>query len=212
MTEIYIIRHGESSSNIGRTFTGQIDAELSELGRAQAERVAKYFEKINVDAVFSSDLTRAVQTAQPFADSKGLEIVTSPELREINAGLWQGLPFTDIEKRFPDTYRVWRSDIGSSRCDGGESVADLAKRVYSYILKTAKENEGKSVAIFTHATPVRSFLSLVTQGDLHKMSDINWVKNASVSKFLFENDSFSVEFTSDVSHLDGMVSGLPSNV
>lgn len=195
-----------------KTFTGQLNADLSELGMAQAERVAKYFDGIKIDAVYSSDLIRAVHTAKPLADSKGLETVTSPSLREINAGLWQGVAFTEIEKRFPDTYHVWRNDIGRSHCDGGESVAELADRVYSYILKIAKENTGKSVAIFTHATPLKSFISLITHGDVSKMSEIKWTKNASVSKFLFENDSFSAEFICDVSHLDGMVSELPSNV
>ena len=129
MTRLIIVRHGESETNKQKVFTGQLDIGLSEIGKKQAELVEKYLKAYKIDKIYSSDLKRAYDTALPTAKSKGIKIQTSKNLREIYAGKWEGMSFNNIQNEYPDTYSVWRNDIGKAVCDGGESVKELKERV-----------------------------------------------------------------------------------
>ena len=169
-------------------------------------------ENYKVDKVYASDLKRAYKTGKSFSDIAGVEIVKSPQLREIKAGEWDGKKFTDIMKLYEKDYGVWLSDIGNARCTGGESVKELGERVMGELLKIAKENEGKTVLIATHATPIRVTQTLIQNGDLSEMKNVPWVSNASVSVFEYENNVWNILKISEDSHLGELRTNLPKNV
>lgn len=94
MTTVLLIRHGQSVTNVTQVFTGHYDVPLSPLGQEQARRTAAYLQKnFRIDAIYASDLMRAMQTAQPTAAAFGLPICPEPDLREICAGRWERMPF-----------------------------------------------------------------------------------------------------------------------
>lgn len=213
MTRFIIIRHGNSVANTERTFAGHTDAELSPIGEAQAKRTAQFVaENYKIDKVIASDLKRAYNTGAAVAERCGVEIVPDTCLREIFAGEWEGLHFDYLLEAFAEDYGRWKNDIGNARCTGGESVQELAKRVLARMEEIAKENEGKTIAIATHATPIRC-MQCVWQGmGFDEMKDIPWVTNASVTEAVYENGKFSIVFAGKDEHLQDIVTALPKNV
>ncbi len=188
MTTLIFVRHGQSESNLAKIFTGQKETLLTELGHLQAECTAEYLADRRIDRIYSSDLRRVIQTAEPTARRQGLEIIPRAELREIDAGLWEGKLYDDIRAEFPESYGLWLSDIGRSRPDGGESVAELAHRIYAEVDRIVQENHGKCVAIFTHAIPLRT-LGCRWQGlPPEEAAKISGCSNASVSVVEYEDD------------------------
>ncbi len=189
---LLFIRHGQSIGNMNGNFLGITDLDLSPLGYKQAECTANYLEGISIDAIYSSDLMRAHNTGKALADRKGLNIIDDVGLREIEAGLWENRKFDELAVEFKSTYgTVWMHDIGNSGADGGETVAHLCDRVYNTVLKIAEENDGKTVAIFSHATPIRAFFNRINGGTLDDMKNVPWASNASVSEAEFDNGMFT---------------------
>ncbi len=210
-TTVYIIRHGHTESNLAKTFTGQLESPLSDIGRAQAERIAARLADAKLDALYSSDLSRAVDTLRPLADARGLDIVPLREMREIYAGIWEGMTFSDVEVKYADTYRAWKQDMGNATCTDGESVAELGTRVIAAIGRIVEQNKGKSVAVATHATPVRAYESYITYGSLEGMKELEWVPNGAILKVTFEDSApISRELITD--HLSGLDTRLPDNI
>lgn len=209
---VYFIRHGQSLGNKAQTFLGHTDLDLSELGYRQAECTAKFLNNFDIDAVYSSDLFRAYNTCREYLKLTGKTAVKDKSLREIFAGDWEGRTFDDLQTKFKDTYNVWLTDIGNACPDNGESVKDLCDRVVKYITKIAESNDGKSVAVFTHATVIRAFFNTAYGNALDEMKDTPWSTNASVSVAKYDNGKFSVIDYSIDSHLSEFKSSFPANV
>ena len=102
-THLYLIRHGESEANKIDAFAGHSQFNLTAQGRAQAEKAAEYLSTLHVDAIYSSDLPRAFQTAQPTAERLGMTVVKREQLREIEAGEWEGRTSTICRQTIPIT-------------------------------------------------------------------------------------------------------------
>lgn len=213
MTRLILIRHGESEANRGGIFAGHLDAELQHKGVLQAEKTAKFIkENYSVDRVYASDLIRARRTGQAVADLVGVEIVLHQGLREIGAGIWDGLKFDDLPTLYPEEYNLWISDIGRSFCPGGEKVSELGERVMNTLTEIACENDEKTVVVATHATPIRAAETLIRYGDLAKMQEVPWVSNASVTIFEYDGGVWSCVERSLDEHLGELRTVLPKNI
>ena len=188
MTTLIFVRHGQSVSNLERRFTGQGDTPLTELGLLQAQCTADFLKDRHIDQIYASDLLRAMQTAEPTARMHGLEITPNASFREINAGKWEGMIYDDILKQFPESFLRWKNDVGHAQPDGGEAVLDLAKRVYAETQRILCADRGKTVAIFTHATPLRMMGSLWHGIAPEDASKVPFCGNASVSIVEYEDD------------------------
>ena len=92
-----------------------------------------------------------------------------------------------METKYAESFGVWRNDFGASRCDGGESVAELKDRIFAAVERIARENEGKSVCLFSHATPIRLMGGTAKGLSLKEMGEFPWPTNASVTSFEYEN-------------------------
>ena len=212
-TTLIIVRHGESEANGSKRFAGHLDIPLSAKGFKQAELTARYIkENFHVDAVYASDLQRAYHTALPIAEAFALEVTKTERLREVFAGQWQGQSFDVLETRYAKSYWTWRNDIGNAYTDGGESVAEVSQRVWDAVSEIAQKEDGKTVVIATHATPIRSLLCRVAGWELAKMKDIGWVSNASVSIVRVEGDRWNLEQKSFDAHLADLKTHFPANV
>ena len=213
MTTLILVRHGESTANRQRIFAGQYDAELQDRGLEQAKKTAQYLvENYKIDKVYASDLKRAYVTGKCTADLAGVEIVPDKALREICAGKWDGMKFDDIIATYPDDYGVWVKDIGKARATDGESVVELCERVMAKLTEIATENDGKTIVVATHATPIRVTQSKIQTGGLDEMKDIPWVSNASVSVLVYDNGKWEFKLISEDEHLGDLRTFLPKSV
>ncbi len=181
MTTLIVVRHGQSQSNLDRRFTGQLETPLTELGHLQAEATATLLANTKIDAIYSSDLSRATETAEHTARGRGLAIIKRPALREVNAGAWEGKLYDELRVQFGEGYERWIKDIGHAHPDNGESTLELAARVYAEIDRIVAENPEKCVAVFTHATPVRMLACRWFGIPPERAAEVPFCTNASVS-------------------------------
>ena len=213
MTTLLLIRHGESRANRSGLFAGHFNAELEDNGVMQAKLTAKYIaENYKVDKIYSSDLKRAHKTAACLSELLDIEIIPNKNLREINAGKWEGVKYSELTTIYPKEYDIWLNDIGNAGCVGGETVKQLGERIISTLTQIAEENNGKTIAVATHATPIRAFQTLVEYGTLEKMKDIPWVSNSSITVVQYSNGEWILVDISKDDHLGEIKTLLPSNV
>lgn len=207
-TEVYLIRHGESLGNLRGQFQGQTDWDLTELGYRQAACAAKFFDDIHVDAVYASDLCRAFHTAEAVAARKGLQTIPEPGFREISAGVWEGRPFTELRAEYPESYEIWRTDIGRACPDGGESVAALYERVRATLDRICAANPGKTLVVGTHAVPIRVLMTVLGGRPIEDAAQQDWVSNASVTKLCWVDGTYTIEFADAHDHLGDLATTL----
>ena len=153
--EIFLIRHAQSKGNKESIVQGHLDNGLADLGKEQARQLAKCFDK-NINAIYSSDLGRAVETATPLAEKLNLKIDLDPDLREANFGIWEGLTYNDIKERFPSEYNAWHKNY-HVRPPWFESFESHFVRIKSAIAKILTlHNLNDRIVVFTHGGSIKT--------------------------------------------------------
>lgn len=214
-TRIIIIRHGQSIANEQSRFAGHSDFDLTELGREQARCAAEYLYKSGekIDKIYSSDLLRAHNTALPFAQKYALPINDTAGLREIFAGAWESMKVEDIYEQYHDAFVTWRTDIARARCTDGESTQELYSRIVSFVKEVAKANEGKTILLATHATPIRAIECYSHGWGGERLGDVSFVRNSAMNIYECEDGVISAIKTDIVDHLDpSMITKVPKNL
>ncbi len=211
MTKFYIVRHGQSEGNATRRFLGHTDLGLTELGHKQGRKTAEYLKDKGIDAIYSSDLVRAYDTAKYLGDLIGIEPIKTKGLREIFAGEWEGRELTDILANY-ENYQVWLGDFGNVRCDGGESTFELQQRIEKELKRIAGENESKTVMIATHAAAIRVMCCIWLGIEVSEAKNLTWVTNASVTDVTYDNGKWILGTIGYDEHLTGLISKVPPNV
>ena len=155
MSRLLLARHGNTKGNSAERFWGQTDVELSDEGTWQAERLADRLAGEVIGTVYSSNLSRAKATAEIIASRHGQEVITCPELLEINFGKVEGLSFNEIGERHPDLVRNWPTRDPSFRFPEGESMTDLDSRVVKFLSRLDKHTSEDTVLVVAHAGVLR---------------------------------------------------------
>lgn len=212
-TTVIMIRHGQSVANATHRFAGHSNFDLSELGNQQAKLAAEYlYGRQKIDAIFSSDLLRAYNTALPFSQKYGIEIEKREGLRELWAGLWEGLTMSEIAELYPEDLEIWREDFSNARCTGGESTQELYERMVPEVLALARQNLGKTILLATHATPIRAIDAFTHGFAKHEIGNVTFVKNASLNFFEYDGDTDTLTSVcnNNVEYLDeSLVTSVP---
>ena len=213
MTRMIFVRHGYSVANEQERFAGHSDFPLAAIGLEQAKYVADYIVKNEkIDKIYSSGLLRTTQTVQPTADALGLPVIAEHGLREIYAGAWEGMKFADIFNQYNDDFSVWLNDLANVRCTGGESAKELFERVSETIARLGRENDGKTLLLATHATPMR-VVDAFSVGDTYEnIASHKAPPNASLHIYEYENGNLKRIKTNIVEHLNGQITKLPPTV
>ena len=171
MTTILLARHGETEWNrIGR-WQGWADPPLNEKGRGQARELAEQLRAVPFDAVYSSDLRRAHETAVIVAEPHDVPVVVDPGLREVDIGSWSGLTWSEIEKRFPD-----------GRRPDGETREQHVARVLAAVERAARSHAGGRILLVTHGGTMRALHGHLTDEPSHP------VENCGVLELHFRDD------------------------
>jgi probable phosphoglycerate mutase len=156
-TVTMLLRHGETPLSVDKRFSGRSDAALTERGLAQAEAAAHRLASVKVDAVVSSPLPRARQTAGRVAEALGLEVEVDDGFAETDFGAWEGLTFAEVSERDPDALAAW---LGDSRVapPGGESMAAAGIRVEAARERLLAAHPDATVVVVSHVTPIKLML------------------------------------------------------
>jgi probable phosphoglycerate mutase len=166
-TRLYLIRHGQSAGNAEGRFGGHGPTPLSELGREQAEKAAKVLAKEGINVIYTSDLLRAVQTAEPLAKLLGIPINSSEAFRERHVGVLEGLTFDESKRDFPKDYYALVNRKVHHVITEGESYRQLLRRSTAKLSEIVREHEGERIAIFSHTGAI-CFLILHLIGAIHR--------------------------------------------
>jgi 2,3-bisphosphoglycerate-dependent phosphoglycerate mutase len=150
MTDLILIRHGETDWNRAQRFQGQIDVPLNPRGLAQAHRLAQRLARERVDAMYASDLIRTRQTAQPSSDRLELSATPNPALREQGFGILEGMSAAEIIERHPHEWAGWTRFDPDYAPPGGESTRAFHARVLAEILALAERHQRETLALVTH--------------------------------------------------------------
>lgn len=176
-TKLLLVRHGVTEWNRDGRAQGMADIDLDEEGRRQADAVAATMASFDIDAVFSSDLKRAVHTAEPIAERHGLEVVQDADFREVDQGEWTGLTTEEIRRRWPD---LWGPARHHSARPGGESPGQVRSRMLRGIARVAREHRDGTVVIVSHGAAIRWLSAEALGYDDRRAARIRGLSNGGV--------------------------------
>jgi broad specificity phosphatase PhoE len=154
MTHLCLIRHGQTDWNLEGRYQGQSDVPLNEKGLEQAKSLIEKLNGKTFAAIYSSDLIRARQTAEPIAKMLGIDIQIESRLREINQGQWEGVLVEDIKARYAEIWSQRTEDPANVRPPGGETVREVATRVYAALNDIARRFPTDNVLVLSHGLSI----------------------------------------------------------
>jgi probable phosphoglycerate mutase len=203
-THVLLIRHGQSEGNAERRFGGHTATPLSPRGRRQAQALARALKDEEITAIYSSDLARAVETAQPLANLIGLPINSTTAFRERSVGVMEGLTFENAAQQHPDQYAALLRRDFEHVLTGGESYRQLLDRAWQKLDEIIAENQGGKLVVFSHTGTI-CILALHLMGalDAPELKPV-WISssNCGITRFELRPDGFvRVLNVNDTRHL-----------
>jgi len=203
-TRLYLIRHGQSAGNAEGRFGGHGPTPLSDLGKHQAELTAKALAKEGIHSIYSSDLLRAVQTAEPLAALLGLPLHQSPAFRERHIGVLEGLTFDESKEAYPKDYYALVNRNIHHVISGGESYRHLLRRITAKLNDILRIHQGERIAVFSHTGAI-CFVTLNLLGAIHRgTKNTPWLitSNCGINRFeIRSRNNVRVLALNDTRHL-----------
>ena len=205
VTQLIFVRHGETLWNIEGRVMGQLDSALSTRGEKQAEAIAGRLSRIPFDRLYSSDLGRAVQTANAIANVCNKGVYLDKSLRERNMGVFQGLTREEKKAKYADVWRECKAVGADYRIPGGgESQNQRLARSIEVMNRLADTHPGETIVVVSHDGILRGFLGHILGLDVH--SETRIVRsNATYNSFLKHDGQWRLKVWGDTSHLDGIL-------
>ena len=198
---LVFIRHGSSTWNDERRIQGQLDPPLSENGREQAKRLAERLRGSAVEALYSSDLQRARETAEAVGECVGRAPEVWPELREVALGEWEGLQREEIVARYPEEWSRWASQPSWDIVPGGEGTAAFEARVGAAIDRLAERHRTGRVLVVTHGGVIQVALLRVVGRSSNGLFPFT-IDNTSLTVLQGSSERLVVGRVNDTCHLD----------
>ena len=207
VTKIYLIRHGESVGNLHRICLGHTDLDLTDLGLKQAEKTAEALSDVDFAAIYSSDLIRAVHTAEPNAIKRGLKVNKSDSFRELYFGDWENASVLYLKEQHHVDFMIgWRQNFGTFTAPNGESVVNMAERMAESLINIASLHAGENILVASHAAAIRALWGKISGLEPHEWADAYpFPTNASYSILECENGALKPVSYSNDEHLGELV-------
>lgn len=207
VTRIYLIRHGESVGNLHRICLGHTDLDLTDLGREQAKKTAEALSEIDFAAIYSSDLQRAVHTAEPHAQKRGKTVAKSEFFRELYFGDWENASVLYLKEHHHEEFVIgWRQNFGTFTAPNGESVVDMAERMAAGLKNIVCEHVGENILVASHAAAIRALWGKISGLEPHEWADAYpFPTNASYSVIEYDKGVLRPVSYSNDSHLGELV-------
>ena len=198
-TKLILIRHGSTDWNVKQRYCGFVDIALNRKGKTQSRRLYRRLKDETVHKVYASDRKRAVETAGIVF--KGYDIERIPDLREMNFGIFEGLTYKQIKKKFPGSYKKWIDNPFETVIPSGESLTILKKRVVKALKRIILRHSNQTVAVVCHGGAISAYINhLLKSKDFWK----HIPQSASITIVELENNKFKIKLLDDISHLSGI--------
>lgn len=202
---LILVRHGETPWNVTLQYQGHANVPLNERGREQARRTAARLRRLEVRALYASDIARAWETAEIIGTAIGQTPVPMPELREIDVGQWEGLTPEELYRRFPDHMAEYRRDPARTVRLGGESYAQLQARALVALQRIQESHaQGEVVVAVSHGGTIRALLCHVIGLDLGNFGRM-WLDNGSLTELRLGRNGWRLMRLNDAAHVEDMV-------
>ncbi len=201
---LILTRHGQTQWNHQHRTQGRTDVPLDKTGQAQAAAFARRIEGVHLDAVYSSPLSRAYDTAFPAAQAAGLRVIPDDRLVEREFGDWEGVAFGDLEKQFPGIWKEWLVNPYAAqppRAESMEAVKDRCADFLEYLFSRYRSEE--TVLVVCHSIPARFLIALLLQLPLTNLHSIR-LENASYTEFFCTEQCNALVTYNDTCHLKGI--------
>jgi len=177
VTRIFLVRHGATEWNVHKRAQGHADIALTDEGRRQAVHAANELAHVDVDAVYSSDLQRARETARVIAESHGLDVKVDPDFREIDQGEWEGLTVDEIRRGWPD---LWGPARHFSARPGGETPQQVRTRALAALERAVAAHPDGTIVIVSHGGTIRWVSAETLDYDDHRSARIRGLGNGGI--------------------------------
>jgi len=202
MTEIILVRHGETEWNVEEIYRGRIDVKLNEVGVKQAELLGRYLSNLKLDAIYTSPLKRALDTANILTQYQNVGVQVTDGLMDLNCGEWQGLSDEQVRKLYPALHEQWRVNPHLVKMPGGEKLEDVRERALGVVDEAVSKHSG-SVALVSHRVVnkvlICALLGLDNSHFWNVKQDV-----CGITTFDYVRGRFILTKHNDTSYLEGM--------
>ena len=205
MTKVIFIRHGQTEWNVTGRYQGQSDVKLTEEGKKQAEKLADNFPVAKVDAIYASDLCRAMVTAETIAKKFGLKVQAEPAFRELSFGDWEGLTYQQIVDKWEDAMANFLQHPDILEIPGGESFPAVQQRAMKRLNELIEKHDGQTIVVVAHGAVLRTMLTAALHMPLQYLWSIRQF-NTAVNIVRYDADANpTVELLNSTAHLGNEV-------
>ncbi|OGP71416.1 MAG: hypothetical protein A2Z73_07355 [Deltaproteobacteria bacterium RBG_13_60_28] len=206
MTQIILVRHGQTPWNKDKIFRGTVDIPLNDTGREEAELAGEWLQKETIQAAYSSPLSRARDTAAAICQHHTLQVVDLPGLADINYGEWQGLPLTEVKKVYADLYRQWETAPHTVRFPRGETLEEVRTRAWAAVEEVVQRHPGQAVLLAAHRAVNKVLIARFIGLDNSHFWRLGQDTTA-VNRFHLVGDTWHIISLNDVCHLRSLKRG-----
>ena len=200
MVKIFLVRHGETDWNKEQVFRGKIDIPLNDTGRTQAEAVRGYFKPMEIDELYASPLSRALETAAILGEQRGLVVKVAEGFSDIDFGEWQGLSHQKVKEEFNDLYASWMNNPEEVHFPGGESLAEVQDRSMTALAEVVESNTEKTVVIVSHRVVNKVLLCGVLGLSVSHFWNVRQ-DTCAINCFEYNEGSYCLTLLNDTCHL-----------
>jgi len=203
MTRMFLVRHGRTVWNKEQIFRGTYDIPLDEVGKQEARLVGEWLQQEEIEAVYSSPLSRARETAKAIALLHGLEVTVVDELTDLDFGQWQGMSLREVRNQYPDPYRTWDEEPHRLVFPGGEGLDAVRSRVLEATSHIVASHPEGTVVLVSHRVVLKVLICALLGLDNSHFWHIGQ-DTAAINRFDFKNGRWIVSLLNDICHLKAL--------
>jgi broad specificity phosphatase PhoE len=206
MTQIILVRHGQTPWNKDKIFRGSKDIPLNEQGREEARLAGEWLQGETIHAAYTSPLSRSRDTAQAIAQPHGVEVKDLPGLSDLCYGDWEGLPLVEIKVKYTELYRQWETAPHMVRFPGGETLAELRGRAWSALQEVTFRHQEQTILLAAHRAVNKVLIAaLIGLDDSHfwRLGQ----DTTAINRFTWTGTTWQIIAINDICHLRGMARG-----
>ena len=201
-TRLFIVRHTETIGNVEKRLTGRKDYSITANGEILIQKLTRELENIKFDKIYSSTSGRAIKTIEQIANKQKLKIEESDELCEMYFGIYDGWKWEDVNKIQPEIKQKQNEINEIIGIPKQESMEETANRIYDYILRILKDNEGKTILVSSHGIAIEAFLRKIENVKFRYEREKFCQHNVAINELEYENNKFKIIRLADINYLN----------